>query len=66
MLAGDTLMFLMAATRDGGCWDTVPCFADPESCILVRLIPSTSWPYLLVMAKFIPGINTMAPPLAGA
>src|SRR5882757_4735089 len=68
MLAGDTLMFLMG--RYTGWWLLgILCriSLNPESCIL----RSADTFYrrgrmLLVIAKFIPGINTMAPPLAGS
>jgi membrane protein DedA with SNARE-associated domain/rhodanese-related sulfurtransferase len=68
MLAGDTLMFLLG--RYTGWWLLgVLCriSLNPESCIL----RSADAFYrrgrtLLVIAKFIPGINTMAPPLAGS
>jgi membrane protein DedA with SNARE-associated domain/rhodanese-related sulfurtransferase len=68
MLAGDTLMFLLG--RYTGWWLLgILCHVslNPESCIL----RSADAFYrrgrtLLVIAKFIPGINTMAPPLAGS
>ena len=68
MLAGDTLMFLLG--RYTGWWLLgILCriSLNPESCIL----RSADTFYrrgrtLLVIAKFIPGINTMAPPLAGS
>ncbi|GAC1591866.1 MAG: VTT domain-containing protein [Sphingomicrobium sp.] len=68
MFAGDTLMFLMG--RYTGWWLLgILCriSLNPESCIL----RSADTFYrrgrtLLVIAKFIPGINTMAPPLAGS
>jgi membrane protein DedA with SNARE-associated domain/rhodanese-related sulfurtransferase len=67
-LAGDTLMFLLG--RYTGWWLLgLLCriSLNPESCVL----RSADAFYrrgrtLLVMAKFIPGINTMAPPLAGS
>ncbi len=67
MLAGDTLMFLMG--RYTGWWLLgILCriSLNPESCIL-RSADSfyRRGRMLLVIAKFIPGINTMAPPLAG-
>jgi membrane protein DedA with SNARE-associated domain/rhodanese-related sulfurtransferase len=67
MLAGDTLMFVMG--RYTGWWLLgVLCRVslNPESCIL-RSADSfyRRGRALLVVAKFIPGINTMAPPLAG-
>ncbi len=68
MLAGDTLMYLMG--RYTGWWLLgILCRVslNPESCIL----RSADAFYrrgrkLLLLAKFIPGINTMAPPLAGS
>ena len=65
---GDTLMFFMG--RYTGWWLlSLLCrlSLNPESCIL----RSADAFYrrgrtLLVFAKFIPGINTMAPPLAGS
>jgi membrane protein DedA with SNARE-associated domain/rhodanese-related sulfurtransferase len=67
MLAGDTLMFF--AGRYSGWWLLgILCriSLNPESCIL-RSADSfyRRGRKLLVIAKFIPGINTMAPPLAG-
>src|ERR1700704_285642 len=67
MVAGDMLMFLMG--RYTGWWLLgVLCriSLNPESCIL-RSADSfyRRGRTLLVVAKFIPGINTMAPPLAG-
>jgi rhodanese-related sulfurtransferase len=67
MIAGDTLMFVMG--RYSGWWLLgVLCriSLNPESCIL-RSADSfyRRGRALLVVAKFIPGINTMAPPLAG-
>src|SRR5260221_9008436 len=68
MIAGDTLMFVMG--RYTGWWLLgVLCriSLNPESCIL-RSADSfyRRGRTLLVGAKFIPGINTMAPPLAGS
>src|SRR5882724_447945 len=68
MLAGDTLMFLLG--RYTGWWVLgILCriSLNPESCIL-RSADSfyRRGRALLVVAKFIPGINTMAPPLAGS
>jgi membrane protein DedA with SNARE-associated domain/rhodanese-related sulfurtransferase len=68
MSAGDTLMFLLG--RYTGWWLLgVLCrlSLNPEACML----RSADAFYrrgskLLVVAKFIPGINTMAPPLAGS
>jgi membrane protein DedA with SNARE-associated domain/rhodanese-related sulfurtransferase len=67
MLAGDTLMFVIG--RYTGWWLLgILCriSLNPESCIL-RSADSfyRRGRKLLVIAKFIPGINTMAPPLAG-
>jgi len=66
--SGDTVMFLMG--RHTGWWLlSLLCRLswNPESCIL----RSADAFYrrgrtLLVIAKFLPGINTMAPPLAGS
>jgi membrane protein DedA with SNARE-associated domain/rhodanese-related sulfurtransferase len=68
MLIGDTLMFLLG--RYTGWWLLgLLCriSLNPESCIL-RSADSfyRRGRTLLVIAKFIPGINTMAPPLAGS
>jgi membrane protein DedA with SNARE-associated domain len=68
MLVADTLMFLLG--RHTGWWLLgVLCrmSLNPESCIL-RSADSfyRRGRQLLVIAKFIPGINTMAPPLAGS
>ena len=68
MLLGDLLMFLLG--RYTGWWLLgVLCrlSLNPESCIL-RSADSfyRRGRKLLVIAKFIPGINTMAPPLAGS
>jgi membrane protein DedA with SNARE-associated domain/rhodanese-related sulfurtransferase len=68
MLAGDTLMFLLG--RYTGWWLLgILCrlSLNPETCIL-RSADSfyRRGRTLLVIAKFIPGINTMAPPLAGS
>jgi membrane protein DedA with SNARE-associated domain len=68
MLAGDTLMFLLG--RYTGWWLLgLLCRVslNPEACIL-RSADSfyRRGRTLLVIAKFIPGINTMAPPLAGS
>jgi membrane protein DedA with SNARE-associated domain/rhodanese-related sulfurtransferase len=67
-LTGDTLMFLLG--RYTGWWLLgLLCriSLNPESCVL-RAADSfyRRGRALLVMAKFIPGINTMAPPLAGS
>jgi membrane protein DedA with SNARE-associated domain/rhodanese-related sulfurtransferase len=68
MLAGDTLMFLLG--RHTGWWLLgLLCrlSLNPEACML-RSADSfyRRGSKLLVVAKFIPGINTMAPPLAGS
>jgi membrane protein DedA with SNARE-associated domain/rhodanese-related sulfurtransferase len=68
MLAGDTLMYLLG--RYTGWWVLgILCriSLNPEACIL-RSADSfyRRGRTLLVIAKFIPGINTMAPPLAGS
>lgn len=68
MLVGDTLMFLIG--RYTGWWLLgLLCriSLNPESCIL-RSADSfyRRGRKLLLIAKFIPGINTMAPPLAGS
>ncbi len=68
LMLGDTLMFFMG--RFTGWWLLgLLCrlSLNPESCIL----RSADAFYrrgrlLLVFAKFVPGINTMAPPLAGS
>jgi membrane protein DedA with SNARE-associated domain/rhodanese-related sulfurtransferase len=68
MMAGDTIMFLMG--RYTGWWLLgLLCrlSLNPESCIL-RSADSfyKRGRMLLVVAKFVPGINTMAPPMAGS
>src|SRR5579862_6082587 len=68
MIAGDTLMFVMG--RYAGWWllgALCRISLNPESCIL-RSADSfyRRGRALLLVAKFIPGINTMAPPLAGS
>ena len=68
ILAGDTLMFLLG--RSTGWWLlSVLCrlSLNPESCIL-RSADSfyKHGRSLLIFAKFVPGINSMAPPLAGS
>ena len=67
-VVGDTLMFLMG--RYTGWWMLgVLCrlSLNPESCIL-RSADSfyRRGRTVLLFAKFVPGINTMAPPLAGS
>ena len=68
MLVGDSLMFLLG--RATGWWLLgVLCRVslNPEACVL-RSADSfyRRGRKLLVVAKFIPGVNTMAPPLAGS
>jgi membrane protein DedA with SNARE-associated domain/rhodanese-related sulfurtransferase len=68
MMLGDTLMFFVG--RRTGWWLLgLLCriSLNPESCIL-RSADSfyRRGRLLLVFAKFVPGINTMAPPLAGS
>jgi membrane protein DedA with SNARE-associated domain/rhodanese-related sulfurtransferase len=68
MMAGDTIMFLLG--RYTGWWLlSLLCrlSLNPESCIL-RSADSfyKRGRMLLVVAKFVPGINTMAPPMAGS
>jgi membrane protein DedA with SNARE-associated domain/rhodanese-related sulfurtransferase len=68
MLSGDTLMYLLG--RYTGWWllgMLCRISLNPEACIL----ESADSFYkrgrvLLVVAKFLPGINTMAPPLSGS
>jgi len=67
MLVGDILMFMLG--RYTGWWllgMLCRISLNPESCIL-RSADSfyRRGRTLLMIAKFIPGINTMAPPLAG-
>src|ERR1700734_2318455 len=68
MLAGDTLMFFLG--RYTGWWLLgLLCRVslNPEACILRSADSSyRRGRTLLVVAKFLPGINTMAPPLAGS
>jgi membrane protein DedA with SNARE-associated domain/rhodanese-related sulfurtransferase len=68
MMLGDILMFLLG--RYTGWWLLgLLCrlSLNPESCIL-RSAESfyRRGRLLLIFAKFVPGINTMAPPLAGS
>ncbi len=68
ILTGDSLMFLVG--RYTGWWLlTMLCRLsfNPEGCILGAadsFYKRGRW--VLVFAKFVPGINTMAPPLAGS
>ena len=68
MLLGDALMFLLG--RYTGWWLLgILCkmSLDPESCIL-RSAESfyRRGRIMLVVAKFVPGINTLSPPMAGS
>jgi membrane protein DedA with SNARE-associated domain/rhodanese-related sulfurtransferase len=68
LVVGDTLMFLMG--RYTGWWllsQLCRLSLNPESCIL-RSAASfyRRGRAVLLFAKFVPGINTMAPPLAGS
>ncbi len=68
MLLGDVLMFLMG--RYTGWWllgMLCRLSLNPESCIM-RTADSfyKRGRNMLVFAKFVPGLNTMAPPLAGS
>ena len=68
MVSGDTLLFLLG--RSSG-WALLGFLckvsANPETCIL-RSAESfyKRGKMTLVIAKFIPGVNTMGPPLAGS
>ncbi|HTU43646.1 MAG TPA: rhodanese-like domain-containing protein [Bryobacteraceae bacterium] len=67
LLVGDTLLFLMG--RYTGWWllgALCKLSLNPDSCIL-RSAQSfhKHGRSMLVLAKFVPGINTLAPPLAG-
>lgn len=68
MLLGDTFMFLLG--RYTGWWLLgLLCriSLNPESCILTSADSFyRRGRVVLVFAKFVPGINTMAPPLAGS
>jgi membrane protein DedA with SNARE-associated domain/rhodanese-related sulfurtransferase len=68
MLAGDAVMFLLG--RHTGWWllgTLCRVSLNPESCVVTSAdtFHRRGRP-LLVVAKFLPGINTMAPPLAGS
>ncbi|HEX3836777.1 MAG TPA: rhodanese-like domain-containing protein [Steroidobacteraceae bacterium] len=68
MLAGDAVMFLLG--RRTGWWllgTLCRISLNPESCVVTSAdtFHRRGRP-LLVVAKFLPGINTMAPPLAGS
>jgi len=68
MLVGDTLLFVLGRSM-GWALLAVLCrlSLNPESCIL-RSAESfyKRGKITLLFAKFIPGVNTMAPPLAGS
>jgi membrane protein DedA with SNARE-associated domain/rhodanese-related sulfurtransferase len=68
MLAGDVLMFLLG--RHTGWWllgTLCRVSLNPESCVVTSADTfHRRGRSLLVVAKFLPGINTMAPPLAGS
>jgi membrane protein DedA with SNARE-associated domain len=68
MLLGDTLLFILGRYMG---WTLLAILcrlsANPESCVL-RSAESfyKRGKLTLLIAKFIPGVNTMAPPLAGS
>jgi membrane protein DedA with SNARE-associated domain/rhodanese-related sulfurtransferase len=68
MMAGDALMFLLG--RRTGWWllgTLCRISLNPESCVVTSADTfHRRGRSLLVVAKFLPGINTMAPPLAGS
>jgi membrane protein DedA with SNARE-associated domain/rhodanese-related sulfurtransferase len=68
MVAGDALMFLLG--RRTGWWllgTLCRISLNPESCVVSSADTfHRRGRSLLVVAKFLPGINTMAPPLAGS
>jgi membrane protein DedA with SNARE-associated domain/rhodanese-related sulfurtransferase len=68
MMAGDALMFLLG--RRTGWWllgTLCRISLNPESCVVTSADTfHRRGRSLLVVAKFVPGINTMAPPLAGS
>src|SRR5580698_3561796 len=68
MLAGDALMFLLG--RRTGWWllgALCRISLNPESCVVTSADTfHRRGRSLLVVAKFLPGINTMGPPLAGS
>ncbi len=68
MLLGDSLLFVLGAYTGWGLLGVLcQVSANPESCIL-RSAESfyKRGKTTLIVAKFIPGINSMAPPLAGS
>jgi membrane protein DedA with SNARE-associated domain/rhodanese-related sulfurtransferase len=68
MLLGDSLMFLLG--RRTGWWllgTLCRISLNPESCVVTSADTfHRRGRALLVVSKFLPGINTMAPPLAGS
>ncbi|HEY4338718.1 MAG TPA: VTT domain-containing protein [Steroidobacteraceae bacterium] len=68
MAAGDVVMFLLG--RSTGWWllgTLCRISLNPESCVVTSADTfHRRGRSLLVVAKFLPGINTMAPPLAGS
>ena len=68
MVGGDAVMFLLG--RRTGWWllgTLCRVSLNPESCVVTSADTfHRRGRSLLVVAKFIPGINTMAPPLAGS
>ena len=68
MVAGDAVMFLLG--RRTGWWllgALCRISLNPESCVVTSADTfHRRGRSLLVVAKFLPGINTMAPPLAGS
>jgi membrane protein DedA with SNARE-associated domain/rhodanese-related sulfurtransferase len=68
MAAGDALMYLLG--RRTGWWllgALCRISLNPESCVVTSADTfHRRGRSLLVVAKFLPGINTMAPPLAGS
>ena len=68
MLTGDALMYLLG--RKTGWWllgTLCRISLNPESCVVTSADTfHRRGRSLLVVAKFLPGINTMAPPLAGS
>jgi membrane protein DedA with SNARE-associated domain/rhodanese-related sulfurtransferase len=68
MVGGDALMYLLG--RKTGWWllgTLCRVSLNPESCVVTSADTfHRRGRSLLVVAKFLPGINTMAPPLAGS
>ena len=55
-----------AASKAGGCWgSSVACPLNRIPAFETRRISFTGGPRALLLAKFIPGLSTVAPPLAG-